>query len=262
MKGFFELLEKKQRPTHWEHGEEMRFFLANNVFLQDYPTFRRLRKASSPFAVMRANIIIRAIISKKTIESAIMGVVNGVLSGELAKAKAKEAVESALENLPHFTDGAKEIYIPFIEKNINHIVVNEPERLLDKRYQNLLRHADIISIDPFDEYGPSIFASMFSPLELLCQNEDSCAYFDRASESIFIVNKQGRLDCRIALFDRYLANPSMDDIEVRTRAALDYFYRFDFDNMVKSMVENRLISSSLLGDNNTDVKPIIIDNRI
>ena len=260
--GFFDLLEKKQRPTPFSHGEELRFFLANVSLLSGYPSFRRMRKAKTPFAIVRANLVIRSIMNKKLVEEAIAKVRDSVLSGDLAEEKVRIAVAEVLRSIPYYEEGGAHIYVPFFERHVNSICSKNPERLLDKRYQNIINHAEIISIDPFDTYGPRVFASGFSSLKLLMDRGDSCAYYDKESYSIFIVNKQGRLDRRIALFDRYLADANDENIEFRTKEALECFYRFDYDNMIKALVENKLISSSLLGDNNSDTMPIIIENRI
>ena len=260
--GFFDLLQKKQRPTPFPHSEELRFFLENASLLSIYPSFRRMRKAKTPFAIIRANLVIRSIINKKMIEEEVSKVRESVLSGDLAEEKVRIAVAEVLQKAPHYDERGGEIYIPFFERHINAICSKHPEKLLDKRYQNIINHSEIISIDPFDTYGPRVFASGFTGLQLLMDRGDSCAYYDKESYSIFIVNKQGRLDCRIALFDRYLADVNDENIEFRTREALECFYRFDYDNMIKALVENKLISSSLLGDNNLDTAPIILGNRI
>ena len=260
--GFFDLLEKKQRPTPFPHSEELRFFLANASLLSAYPSFRRMRRANSPFAITRANLVIRSIINKNLIEIEVAKVRDSVLSGDLAEEKVRIAIAEVIKKAPYYDDGSSQIYIPFFERHVNAICSKNPEKLLDKRYQNIINHPEIISIDPFDTYGPKVFASGFTSLQLLMDKGDSCAYYDKQSYSIFIVNKQGRLDRRIALFDRYLAEVNDDNIEFRTKEALECFYRFDYDNMIKSLVENKLISSSLLGDNNLDTTPIILGNRI
>lgn len=241
----FDTLSKKQRRNKFLSSEEMTFFLNYNGFLSDYKPFERLRKAEEPFDVIRANVIIRSILNKKAIEEA------------FAKAKRKEedpeeAVFLALANLPYFKDGEDKIYLPIFSKSLNKIYVEHPSKLALQPYNTLINNVWASSIDPFDYYGPSLFDSYFTKLIAIKKHKETIAYLDYDSSSIFFVNWQGRLDARVALFDKYLDKPSANHLLERVLPAVNCYFNEDREGFLKALVDNKLISSRLIYKINFD----------
>ncbi|MCR5491508.1 MAG: hypothetical protein K6F32_05220 [Bacilli bacterium] len=238
-------MEKKQRRTVFDQGDEMRYFLANNVLLADFPNFSNFRNATKPFDVIRANIIIRGIANR----NAFVKVIKTLREHEGEKnieELAMKTLQKSIEGLPFYIDGATRIYMPFLPKTMNDIFLKSPEKLLQKKYLNLFRHSDSICVDPFDEYGPDLYNSTFTQLILVRRGQDSNAYYDYDSASIYFVNKQGRLDCRIAVFDRGIRRPNTHHMMQRLEPVVDAYYEFDKEKMKNALVDNQLISSSLL----------------
>ncbi len=242
----FETLQKKQRRTKFESSDEMAFFLDYNGLLSDYESFAFFRKAQKPFDVIRANIILRAILNKNAIEQAY---------GK-AKAKGKEAIHEAvsevLEKLPYVESKGEKIYIPILSRSLNHIYVNETEKLGVAPYRSLVRNDSASAVDPFDYYGPELFNSFFTKMILVKKNKESMAFYDYDSASIYFLNWEGRLDVCCALFDRYLAHPSTNHMLERLTPAVNAYYAENRDGFLKALVDNKLISSRLIYKINFD----------
>lgn len=222
----------------------MRFFLANHILLADFPNFIRYRNATKPFDVIRANIIIRGIINRNAFIKVIK-TLKGHEEEEGLEELAMKTLQGLVRGLPYYQDGATRIYMPFLPKTMNDLYFRSPEKFLTKEYLNLFRHMDSICVDPFDEYGADLFDSTYTQLILLHRSKESNAYYDYDSASIYFVNQQGRLDCRICVFDRGIRRPNTHHMMERLKPVVDAYYAQDKTALKKALVDNKLISSSL-----------------
>lgn len=247
----FETLEKKQRITAFDRGDEMRFFLANHILLADFPTFIHYRNSTKPFDVIRANIIIRGIINRNAFIKVIKTLKEHEGESDLEELATK-TLQGLIKGLPYYQDGATRIYMPFLPKTVNDLYFRSPEKLLSKEYLNLFRHVDSICIDPFDEYGADLYDSTYTQLILIRRAKESSAYYDYDSASIYFINSQGRLDCRICVFDRGIKRPNTHHMMQRIESVVDAYYEYDREKLKMALVENQLISSSLLNKINSD----------
>ncbi len=242
----FLTLEKKQRKQNYQQCSEMKFFLENVSILNEAELFNIYKKASKPFDVVRANLIIRAIQNKDYIERSYLKIVKSdTLKGnepDPNSPKIKDALELVFKSLPYYLLNKEKIYIPIFSKTVNEIYTSSLNKLLKKPYRSLMKNFDAACVDPFDYYGSSIFNSYFTRLILLKKKGVYSSYYDYDSSSIYFVNGQGRLDASLCLFDVYLQNPSTNHMLGRLAGVVDAYYENNKDKMSKNLVENKLIS--------------------
>ena len=257
---FFSLLEKKQADTGFDSSSEMRFFLENSGLLADFPMFARYGKAQKSFDIFRANIVIRSIINKQLLDEAYEEALR--LAKKESSSDTPELTAEGLsliarikERLPYFQEGDNRIYIPILPRSVNKIYSDDISKLGVRPFKNLLSTiGDAMAIDPFDMYGDDLFQSYFTKLIRIRKDESVSAYWDYDSCSVYIINKQGRLDCRIALFDKALKKKSLNHILERLSPAMDAFFSYDKVAFQKALVDNQLISSRLVYRNRFDEK--------
>lgn len=247
----FSTLERKQKFTFFNAGSENRFFLKFFFQLNTHPKYKAFGRATKPFEIIRANIILRALQNKKALDEAYLDTVKEYRKGGELLPGAEMAVEKALNEakakLPYLVKDGEEVYIPILPMSLNHIYNHSPLKFEEKPYRVLLgREFEAMTIDPFDAYGYALFDSYFTNLILVKKNASVAALFDYDSLSIYFVNKQGRLDTKIALFDRQLSKRNTNHMMERIQPVVDAYYRDDVEGLKQILVQNELISSSLM----------------
>ena len=255
----FKTLEKKQKFTFFNSGAENRFFLAHSSILNTIPEFKTFSRAQTPYDIIRANIIIRSTLNKKAIEEAYVVTAReyrrgGELDGEGKKA-VLQAVAEAKVGLPYLEEGEKRIYVPTLPRSLNSIYDKNILRFEEKPSKPLLKHGhEALFIDPFDAYGWRLFDSYFTNLILVRQVGNTAAFFDYDSLSIYIVNYEGRLDAKISLFDRKIGKRNTNHMMERIIPVVDAYFRDDREALMQYLVQNQLVSSSLIYRINLDEK--------
>ena len=249
---FFSLCKAKQRRTPFNLSSEMRFFLDNNIMLRNNSNYSYLAKVGShsTFDVVRANIVLRAMINKAYIERAYFKMTQGgILKKDLSpedRSKYLKEITNEIAELPYFEYEGQRIYVPIFVPGINTIYANDFFKFEEKPYKDLMNDFDAISVDPFDTYGDEIYNSLFTKLIQLKKTDKGSAYYDYDAWSIYFINKEGRLEVCLPLFDRYLKNPAPNHMIEKLIPVVNCYYEGNREAFFESLVENRLISSKLL----------------
>ncbi len=246
---FFTLTRKRQRRTHFNRSSEMQFFLDNNILLRSNPMFMTYANAQRSFDIVRANIIIRGLINKKTIEKIYFSLMEGQLLETINKEQKEEVskkVQAAISDLPYAFDQESKIYIPFFSRSINRIYEKDFWKLEEMPYKSLLKDFESIISDPFDLYGDDLYNSIFTKLVRLKKTREGSAFYDYDALAIYFVNKGGRLEEAIYLFDKDLRKPSPNHMIGKLIPVVNAYYSGNKDAFFAELVKNRLISSRLL----------------
>lgn len=248
----FETLSKKQRFTLFNAGAENRFFLDHSSLLASTPTFKRFSRAQAPFDIVRANIILRSLLNKRKIDDVYISASRAYRkNGEIRhddEAKIKEIVNAAKKDLPCLElEGGEKIYIPILPKSLNQAYDTHLMRFEQKAYKALQdSNFDMLVVDPFDTYGYALFDSYFTNWILIRASGDCAAFFDYDSLSIYFINNQGRLNAKIALFDRGIKKRYTNHMMERITPVIDAYFRDDREGLYRVLVDNQLISSKLI----------------
>ncbi len=248
----YETLQKKQRFTGFNAGAENRFFLDHSSLLAATPTFKKYSRAQEPFDIVRANIILRSILNKRKIDDVYLSASRAFRKGGEIRhddeAKIKEIVNEAKKGLPCLElESGEKIYVPILPKSLNQAYDTHLMRFEQKAYKALQgNNYDMLVVDPFDAYGYKLFDSYFTNWILIRAVGDCGAFFDYDSLSIYFINNQGRLNAKIALFDRGIKKRYTNHMMERITPVVDAYFRDDQEGLYRILVDNQLISSKLI----------------
>lgn len=244
----YQILEQNQRFKGFADSDENLFFLKHRLLLDRFPAYRHLALASSDFEILRANIIIRAIKNKKAIEEAVAFAVNNndVIRREKDMSFFRKFIREKIVDLPFANDDKIHIYVPILSRVINQIYSEEFEKLLTSPYDKLTEDFETLVVDPFETYNFNLYDSLFTQFVKVYTDDQIMAVFHYDFQAIYFIDKQGRLDNKIALFDRGIRHPDFHHIIDRIRPVIAAYVANDKDAMLSALVEKRLISEKLI----------------
>jgi len=242
----FETLALAQRQTPFYHSEEYSFFIRNAYRLSDTEMFSFLSSPESAFDVIRANIIIRSIINKERIEKAYRSYLKLQSSKIEELTSLEEYMANAMSDLPYLKWNDKKIYVPIFPISLTKIYSKSFEKLALKPYKHLLKEYQSVLIDTFDYYSYAAFSSYFTRLITVKKTDTILVSYDYDSESIYFINDQGRLEERIALFDKELPSPNKNHMIKRIERVVDAYLNSDRSSLIEALKEEKLISEKLL----------------
>lgn len=243
----FDELALHQKKTPFASSSESMFFTEHAYLLNDSDLWRSYLKPSDSFMTVRANILLRALLNKKRIEKEYLGKIKADRENPSPDhLSVEEYMRNVLSGLPYLVKEGKKIYVPIFPESVNALYSSHYEKLTLPPYKNLLLAYQAMSVDPFDYYGYALFDSYFTRLVAVRKTEKVLACYDYDAESLYFINDQGRLDAKVAFFDKDLKNPSKTHMVKRIEAVADAYLASDRDAFIKALVEGNLISSSLL----------------
>ncbi len=241
----FKILRSKQKPRHtFKSDEEYKFFIENRHLLNKFPRFAFLQDTeNSDFDIMRANIILHGLINMQTIEMEVKSLQE--YGQDTNKNEFNNALKNRIVDLPYYSDKGIKIYIPFFSRAINDIYSREPIKLLKEPYASLHNHFETTSIDPFDTYGANLYNSFFTALVKVGSNGKECAYFHYDTNTIYLINDQGRLDESIVLFDKYLRRANYNHMLERIIPVIEQYFANNREGFIKALLDNAFISNKM-----------------
>ena len=240
----YQLLADNQAPTSFDRGDEMAFYNRYSYKLSDNEPFAYLSKMVDSFGIIRANIVLRAIMNKEEIEKEFFAH-SKLLEKNPQLTPMKEFMDNVASTLPYLEVGGEKIYVPIFPSSLASIYTNSYEKLSVPPYKKLLKDYEAALIDPFDYYGPALYDSYFTKLVIIRKTEKSMAAYDYDAECIYFINEEGRLDAKIALFDKGLTKPLKNHMIPRIRKVVDAYYENDRDKMLNVLLKEKLISDAL-----------------
>lgn len=246
--GLFEETVKHQRKNSYLLSPEGVFYTKNVSLLAPFERFERFLKAENSFDVVRANILIRGLSSKRTLEK--------LYAEESASAKKKGneidlerlsiLQKATLERLPSFKEGERKIIVPFLPRSLNSIYAARLEKIGGEPYRKLLSRFESLIVDAFETYGRELFVSGFSRLIPILDNGKILAAYDTDAESLYFINEEGRLDAQVAFFDKDLERPVCTHMIERSLKAAEAYFSDDRELFLRSLLDMRLLSSTFI----------------
>lgn len=243
---FYDFLALKQRETHFFKSDEMSFFLANRVVLAPFENMNRFLKASDPFQIVRANILIRGLLNKKTIEKLYHEKTKK--RGGYTSLTLEKFMEMGMSDLPYFYYQGDKIYLPFFSLAINRIYSRDFAKLSKEPYVNLFSTFEPLLIDPFDYYGNAIYDSYFTKLVKIAEREKTIVCFDYDADALYFIDDQGRLDAKLALFDKYLEKVNKTHMIKRLQNVSNVYFVGDREELITALLENGFISLRFISE--------------
>ena len=243
---YIEIHQKKRKQ--FSKSEDYQFYSKNRSALAKLNQFSFLSSGKeSDFRIIRANIIIHGLINKAIIEQEVKNLVKYTESHEiLTHEDFVEVLKQRIVTRPYLEEKEGRIYIPFFPKSINSLYLNEPEKLNEYPYTDLLKAFSGLVIDPFDTYGAELYNTHFTRLVKIDSYQNVTAFFHYDTLTVYIINDQGRLDSKIVLFDRYMKKVVTTHMLERVRPVIKAYFENNQEEFIKSLEKNGFISSRML----------------
>ena len=238
----FETLEKKQKRVPLHKSEEYFYFLENRAYLNNLDMYRFLTSPKNEFDLIRANIIVRSLKNKKLLDDSIEYAYH---QSQMKTADAINFIHERMTGLPYIQDGDVKIYIPIFSKAINSLYYQDYGRLLKAPYNLLFTEFESSCIDLFETYSFSLYDSMFTKYITVYRDEEVLVVYHYDFHSLYVINDQGRLDAKIALFDRYMRKIVTNHIVERVKPVVMAYLNDDKEAFLNALSENKLISYKL-----------------
>ena len=243
-KTIYEILDNKQKTRRpFSSGEDFKYFIENRDQLGKLKRFSSLYDSEeNEFDIMRAVILLRGLENKTLFENEALNIHQ---HGDLEHARFVETLKERTIDQPYYQFGDNKIYIPFFSVALNQIYTQEPEKLLSLPYSELEHDFEDACIDPFDTYGSELFNSFFTSLVKIASSKHATAFFYYDTNTVYIINDQGRLDCKFVLFDRYMKKPSYTHMMERILPFVEAYFNNDRKAVVDALLEQKLISPQM-----------------
>ncbi|MFA5235944.1 MAG: hypothetical protein WC399_03805 [Bacilli bacterium] len=244
----FDLLKSEQKGPRLSDSEEHQFFLAHRHLLIEKNCFLDLYNPEDSFALVKANIVLRSLINKNAIEEKLqaLGQTSVLEEGRLKHHDIRTRMVADGYELPYFLDKDVKMYVPIFNRAMNFIYAREPDRLFDYPYEGLTHEFNSSLINPFEMYNFALFDSNFTCLIKLGSDATSTAFYHIDYREVLIINRQGGLDVRIALFDKNLEYPNYEGVIDRLLPVVAAYFANDRDALVAALLKGQLVSGELL----------------
>jgi hypothetical protein len=244
----FDLLKSEQKGVRLTDSEEHRFFLANRHLLIENNCFLDLYNPEDSFALVKANIVLRSLINKRVIEDKLrsLGQTSVSEQGRVKHHEIRTRMVTEGYELPYFLDNDVKMYVPILNRAMNFIYTFEPDRLYDYPYESLTHDFTSSLINPFEMYNFALFDSNFSCLIKLGSDATSMAFYHIDYREILIVNRQGGLDVRLALFDKNLEHPNYEGVVDRLLPVVNAYFSNNRDLLVAELLKGQLVSPMVI----------------
>lgn len=243
----FELLEKKKkRRPSFENSEDYSFFIKNRELLVNIPRFEFLGNIEdNEFDIIRANIVIQSYLNKIFIEQKIDEIAKEYDIEKLEKGRLVNILKDKISDLPYLVLDKNKVYIPIFALPLNIVYSKNPEKLYTYPYTLLKSDYYELIIDLFDVYGTNLFDSYFTRLIKISSNGKETAFLNYDTNTVYIINSQGRLDNKIVLFDKYIPRPISNHMLERLRPVVDAYFSNDKIEFINCLHQNNFISEKM-----------------
>ena len=241
----YQFLAKKQRKINFRKSDDYFYFEENRSLLSANEMYRFLYLPKNEFDVIRANIIIRAIKNKKILDDAIEYAYHQSM---MKTSDAMEFIHERMTGLPYIQDENTKIYVPIFSKAINLLYYQDFGRLLKAPYNVLFTDYSASCIDAFETYSFELFDSIFTKLITVYKDEKILVAYHYDYRTLYVINNQGRLDVKIALFDKYIRHPVLNHIVERVKPVIQAYVNDDKEAFLNALIANQLVSQKLVNE--------------
>lgn len=241
------LIAKQMKRQPFSSTADYAYFAKNKGHLGKFPRFASLADTGDEFDIIRLNIILAGYKNKLLMEEEIHSINKYIEGGsKVDHIKLINTIKEKMIDEPYLLDDKNKIYIPFFSRSLNQLYVREPEKLLVKPYSDLKDNFADSIVDPFDTYGALLYDSLYTRLLKVGSRNDETAFFHYDTNTIYFVNKQGRMDNKLVLFDKYIKHPSYNHMMERIRGVVEAYFNNDRSGMINALYQNGFISNRIL----------------
>ena len=239
----YKWLEKNQKNRNINSSRDTLFYLENRHLLANIPLYKKFENTWDDFDIIRADIILHALLNKARLDEAI------TYAYKTSKIKTEDLKDYIFERMtdhPYLMMGKEKIYIPVFPKGINALYTNSFGRLLTSPYNTLLTEFSASCIDLFEVYNFALFTSMFTRLIKIYEDEHLLVMYHYDFRTLYFINDQGRLDAKLALFDKYVKKVNATHISRRAQPVVKAYLRDNRELLYEELIKNEFVSEKLI----------------
>jgi hypothetical protein len=239
----FHRWKEKRRFLKSKDGQ---FYLNQKRRLLRYPAFSNLFFSSTIFSMLQAVIILKGLEQKAKIDDYLnlQAMVSMQTHGRIKHHLIRERFLQDLQFKYQFLNEEQKIILPFFNRAMNFIYCYEPDKILDYPYSRLNEDFSTSIIDAFEHYSWALFSSSFvSLIPLQVGDRSAQAFYQPDARVVLIINKQGRLDVIISLFDAGIKRPNLHDIAKRLVPALNAYFHHDRQGFIQGLIQETFLST-------------------
>jgi len=222
------------------------FFLQQRRKLLMYPSFKHLFFATHLMTMIQAVIILKSLVQKETIDQylKIQGQNSMQNHGRIKHHLIRERFLQDITFQYQFKDQEQTtIILPFLNRALNHIYQREPDKLYDYPYSRLEEDFSTSIVDAFEHYGFELYQSNFVHLmPLALHDRNSKAFYQPDARVVLIINRQGRLDVSISLFDKGVKKPNLQSIQERLNLAIKPYFAHQRNELIEQLKVHGFLS--------------------
>ena len=215
------------------------FYLQQRRKLLLYPAFKHLFFATNLITLLQAVMILKGLVQKETIDTYLkqQGQNSMAIHGRIKHHAIRESFLKDLRFQYQFNDQQQmSIILPFFNRAMNHIYQHEPDKLYDYPYSRLEEDFSTSIIDAFEHYAFDLYQSNFVNLVTLTpRDRSSMAFYQPDARVVLIINRQGRLDVSLSLFDKGIKKPNLSSIQERLNLAIKPFFDHDRQDLIEQL---------------------------
>jgi len=226
-------------------SKDGQYFSNHKRRLLRYPAFSKFYFSTTIFSMLQAVIILKSLQQKSQIDDYLnnQALVSIQSHGRIKHHLIREDFSQNHHFTYQFLDDQQSIILPFFNRAMNFIYRHEPDKLYDYPYSRLNEDFSTSIVDAFEHYSWPLFSSNFVHLIPLQVGDRSAqAFYQSDTRLVFIINKQGRLDVTISLFDRGIKRPNLHDISQRLVHALSAYFKNDRQGFIQGLYKEGFLS--------------------
>lgn len=244
-----EILNKYQHKIDFNKSEEYKLVATYKNKISNIPLFKRFNYKDKDFELIVMATLANAIKNKEFIEERAKFYIDESKKDKknvdinYVKENIKKDIQ--LNSLPYFIIDKKEYYVPIFPYAIDNIYSYEQDKLNNHPYSGFNKEYSKNVIDLFEQYNFSLFDSTFTHLIKIKKKDNVMAFYHHYFHALYFINEQGRLDYKVALFDKYLEDINIKHVVIRLLHAVDAYFNNNRDLMFLELYNNHLISHDI-----------------
>lgn len=242
----YEYLKSIQRKLPYKNCVEYKEYTKFLTYFENFPIFSSFAYSNDDFIYIKAYALILSLINKDEIEEYTKKGYElslheyGRVEVEFIRAYVKNEIDK--NELKYMTIEGNNYYVPIFGRAMNLIYSDEQDKLLSSPYDKLITNFKTSLIDCFEVYNFSLFDSSFTRLTPVKKVDNVYAFYHSDFKTLYFINDQGKLETKIAIFDKYMKKIVTTHILDRLTNVVDAYFTNDREQLYKALIDNNLIS--------------------
>lgn len=246
----YDNLSAMQRKLPYRNCVEYKEYMRFLPYFENFSLFSSFAYTNDDFIYIKTYALVLSLVNKDEIEEYTKKAYDlslleyGRIDTDFIRKYVKNEIDR--NELKFMTLENNNYYVPIFGRALNLIYSDEQEKLLSAPYDKLITNFKTSMIDFFEVYNFAIFDSMFTRLTPIKRVDNAYAFYHSDFKTIYIINDQGKLETKIAIFDKYMKKIVTTHILDRLTNVVDAYFSNDREALYQALIDNNLISAKAI----------------